>query len=253
MSSTSSQTSPGGLDLFSMIWSPYQTFQQAIMPYKSNTNSITDLDDYYLMYIYQYLNFDDLIRCRQVSRRFMESIDKYFCLQKKFVYNCQSHCVSLNNGHYQINIDAFKFIIKRMPNLQILRFERCSMMRSALAICHYNLFNDITQHLNNLKELHIGRAFFINADTLGQLARALPQLTHLTISIYNENLLQLIVEKFRKLSYLNLLQSAIYDYSEILRNLPSTIKTLILPITHINDQFKILQNLFNGIPFLYWI
>lgn len=219
--------------------------QQAVQSHH-RPQGLCCLNDHCLFNIFRFLDLDDLIRLRLVCHRINKTIEDYFQLQSSFNYDCRINGNRMFLGQYLFNIGAFDFIMKKMPNIRSLYFDRCKMLRSCLATCHYNLLDTMASTLKNLKELHIGRAFFITPESLQRFIKSFPELTHLTITLYNESSLSLIVEGFKKLTYLNLDHSVLYGYAQILEHLPSSIKTLILPLDHKNDKFEIIHSLLKG-------
>nr|XP_027201164.1 hybrid signal transduction histidine kinase M-like [Dermatophagoides pteronyssinus] len=243
-------SSSSSMDLLSsMIWSPYHAIQQAVLPFyhrSSGPISIIDLNNDCLWTIYSFLDFDDLVRCRRVCHRFLSTIDDYLKLMKNFVYDCHLNGLQLRHGQYQFDIRSFEFWLEHMPSIQRIRFEQCRIMRNALTHCQFNLFDSISALVTDLKELHLGRALFINQHSLSQLIHAFPSLTHLTITIYDEHLLSQIISGFQQLYYLNLDESILYNFSSALRNLPSSIRVLIPPVDLKNEKSQVLKSICDG-------
>lgn len=223
----------------------YQYIHDTLFGPSYNGPRLDTISDYCLSVVFKYLTIRDLARCRQVCRAVKKSVDSYMDAHLSVTYDCTMNGI-VNNRPYQFNMDAFMFILKQMPNLQIIKFEQCQLMKLIVANCQPVLITNITRQLYQLKQLHIGRSMALNADTITELRYAFPDLTHLTVSIFNEQLLEHIIQSFPRLQYLNLDHSILYRYSAILKKLESNIKTLILPPDLDNGKFSLIDALSKG-------
>lgn len=238
-------------DLWSVLYRQLIQPTQGLLSYytaaSQTTVTLLDLDDYCLNSIYRHLGWRDLVRCRSVCRRLRTTVEEYLNIQKELTYGCELNGVKVRRGQYQFNLAALDFILRHMPNLQTLRFERCSVMRSTLATCQFNLVDRMVSLLYDLRELHLTRTLAIGGTTISQLATRFPELTHLTVSVFNEDLLETIVTRFEHLRYLNLDSSILCGYGPVLRRLPPSIRTLIMPADLNNEKHQILDSLCQGL------
>lgn len=205
--------------------------------------SLNDLDDYCLAQIFEYLDFKEIVRCREVCRRLHQSIMHYLDTRKQFTYDCKLNGTNLHYGQYRFNLAAFSGALQHMPNIRSLSFDRCSTMNLTLATCQLNLIEIICTNIYELREFHIGRSLSIDHLSLTKLIYDFPELSHLTVSIFNERHLELIVDGFSHLQYLNLDNSILSGYADILRRLSNNIKTFIAPGDFNNEKMSILDAL----------
>ncbi|KAJ6221965.1 hypothetical protein RDWZM_000510 [Blomia tropicalis] len=208
--------------------------------------NLSDLDDYCLSHIFKFLPTRDVIKCRRVCRRLMNAAHEYLDTRKRFTYTSHLNGQSIKDGHFHFNLEAFDFALRYQPHLRSLTFENNPAMKHTLATCPHNIFDLICERLHDLKELHITRSLAINTSTITKLVQTFPELTHLTITIYNEEILGIIVDNLKHLKYLNLADSILYNYEPILLRLPETIQIFIAPVDLKNQKIAIVDALANG-------
>lgn len=208
--------------------------------------TLIDLDEECLFEIFRNLTLQNLASLRATCSFLNKAVGDYLAKCDAFTYTCRLNGVELSNGQYQFNLIAFESALKSMPNLRILSFERCSVMKSILATAHVDIMDMITNNLAHLKELHISRSLAINQNSIALLVAYYPKLTHLTMDIFNEKQLEMIIEGLDHLKYLNLGNSILTNYGTSLRKLSSRIKTFIAPYDYKNEKMFILKNLCEG-------
>lgn len=244
-------------DIFNYLFrtTAYPLFQQRVLgrhmlpngEWTSSTTSLTDLDDYCLAKIFTYLDFRDLVRFRRVSRRLHYSVGEYFDTRKHFVYTCHVNGVTLDpNGRYKFNWAAFDFALQSMPNLRSFAFEKCSILKFTLATCNNDILERISANIYDLKMLQMPRSLAITPLTISRFAESFVELSHLTINIFNENLLHMIVGAFKHLKYLNLDESILYDYASALQRFGPAIRTFIAPMDLKDHKMAIIDALCDG-------
>lgn len=237
----SSSSSSSSYDLFSIFRSsPFiqqKVLGRHLLPNgqwtssSSSSTSLADLDDYCFANIFRCLPLRDLVRLRRVCRRLHFSVGEYLDTRRHFVYSCAENGVALDgNGHYRFNLAAFDFALAHMPNLRSLAFERCSVMKLTMATCNQDLLERVTSSLYDLKMLQLPRSLAITPKAVDRLLAVFPELSHLTVTLFSEEMLAAIVDGLRHLKYLNLAESLLYDYAPLLRRLPPTIRTFIAPV-----------------------
>lgn len=213
---------------------------------KVEKKAFLDLDDYSLVNIFFFLPLRDLVRLSGTCERLNKLVKDYLESRKSLTYTCDINGVEMINGHYRFNMVALNYILQHMPNLRALTFEKCQRMYMILATSQADIVEQLTTKATNLQELHIGRARSINQGTVANLINGMPELTHLSVDIFNEELLRMIAQGFDKLRYLNLGNSVINNYAQYLKHLPRTIRTLIAPDAFNDDQMSIIEALSSG-------
>lgn len=214
--------------------------------WSSTSTELTQLDDYCLAHIFQYLSFRDLVHIRHVCRRLHHSVDEYLDTRKHFTYTCDLNGMQLQNGNYHFNLCAFEFCLQRMPNLRSFSFEKCSVMKYTLANCSIDILAIICTHLYDLKMFHITRSLSITPQSISQMINTFNELTHLTINIFSEDILAIIIDGLSHLIYLNLDESILYDYEPILSRFKPNIRTFIAPEDLKDNKINLVEALTNG-------
>ncbi len=212
----------------------------------TKTIRITDLDSDSFQQILKYLSLADLFMCRGVNKYFMKNIDEYLESVRIMTYNCELNGIKMRNGEYIFNWGAFDFILSKMPNLRILRFGKCPHMFGALATCGFNIVESIAYNLVMLNQLHITRCRALNRSSFELLVDSFPNLTHLTVTIYNESYVEIITKGLTNLKYLNLDQSCLSDYGSHLTHFGPKICSFIASPDHNDHKKSIIDGLVNG-------
>ena len=86
----------------------------------------------------------------------------------------------------------------------------------------------------------------LDKKSLKHLVDWFPNLTHLTVSVYNETSVEIIVKGFANLKYFNLEDSVLEDYGNHLQHLGLKIHTFIAAADHNNHKNSIIEGLLNG-------
>jgi hypothetical protein len=156
----------------------------------------------------------------------------------------------MSNGEYTFNGMAFDFILSKMPNIRVMRFEKCPEMYGALATTNYEIIRSLCNNLFMLNELHISRSRGLDKNSFQLLVDWFPNLTHLTVSLYNEASVEIIVKGLANLKYFNLDDSVLDDYGPHLEHLGFKIHTFIAAPDHNNHKQSIIDGLLNGNQYL---
>ncbi|CAG2105602.1 unnamed protein product [Medioppia subpectinata] len=207
---------------------------------------ITDLDEHSFHHILQYLSLFDVFLCRKVNKYFLRQIDAYLENCRQMTYNCKLNGDHFFNGEHVFNGRAFDSVVARMPNIRVMRFKRCPKMRSSLATTNYNIVSSLTNHLIMLNELHLTRCRSLDTKSLKLLVEWFPNLTHLTLSVYNETSVEIIAKGFANLKYFSLEDSVLEDYGNHLQHLGLKIHTFVAAVDHNNHKNSLITGLLNG-------
>ncbi|XP_054160283.1 uncharacterized protein LOC128958448 [Oppia nitens] len=207
---------------------------------------ITDLDEHSFHHMLRYLPLTDVFVCRQVSRFFLRQADSFLENCHHLTYGCRLNGVHISNGEYVFNGQVFDYVVSKMPNIRVMKFAKCPEMRFALATTNYDIIFTLTNHLVMLNELHITRCRALDMKSIKLLVDWFPNMTHLTVSVYNETSLEIITKGLANLKYFNLDDSVLDNYGNHLQLLGLKIHTFIAAADHNNHKTSIIDGLLNG-------
>ena len=212
-----------------------------------NHINITDLDEITFHHILQYLPFYDLFLCRRVNNYFKRQIDTYLETSQHFTYDCKLNGIHISNGEYVFDGHTFDYIMSKMPNIRVMKFQRCPEMWGALATTNYDIIRSLCNNLIMLNELHITRSRALDKASFKLLVEWFPNLTHLTVSLFNDNSVEIITKGLANLKYFNLDESVLDDYGPHLEHLGLKIHTFIAADDHNRHKHSIINGLLKGI------
>lgn len=207
---------------------------------------ITDLEEYCFQHILRYISLKQLFYIRGVNKYFLKNVDQYLQNERVMKYTCDLNGIKMLNGEYVFNGRLFDFILSKMPNVRVIKFDERDEMCGALSTTHYNVIQSMAYNLIMLNELHITRCRAITKPNIELLVETFPNLTHLTITLYNENLVKIIVERLTNLKYFNLDQSILSDYGQHLVHFGSKIRTFIAAPDYNDFKYSIINGLLKG-------
>ena len=207
---------------------------------------ITDLDEHSFHHILEYLTLHEVFLCRRVNKYFMRQIESYLENYRHFTYDCRMNGIKMLNGEYVFNGLTLDFMLSKMPNVRVMRFERCPEMRGALATTTFNIIRSLANNLVMLNELHITRTRALDRPSIQLLVDWFPNLTHLTMTVYNETLVEIVVRGLANLKYFNLDDSVLNNYGPHLEHLGLKIHTFIAAPDHSNYKTSIIDGLLKG-------
>lgn len=208
--------------------------------------NINALDPDCFLIVFRYLSIHDLVQCRSVCQYWLQNVDFYFIKLTSFNFDGRLNGAERRNGQYIFNATAFNTIVTKMPNLRVLHLNKSKIVNNALAVSEYNVLLDVARHCPKIEQIHVGRCRGFNRAGFVTLVDNCATLTHLTITLYNEGQLEILIKGLPQLRYLNLRHSVLGNYAPCLEHLGDRIETLVAAPDYGNHKIDFIESLVKG-------